>query len=178
MLAADETLIAPRLICAGDLVIAYMTHDSMKAVRVSDKGAFNCSMGTFKLADWIGKPFGSKVYSRQGAWLYLLRPSPELWTQVLMHRTQIIYVADIAQICSGLELSSGSVVCPSSLLGQGRLGAWCSGVECNTSPRSVALQGLCAAHSLHGACTVRRTMTVQNINSLSRFTVGRRTTTS
>jgi hypothetical protein len=106
----SQTLASPKCICAGDLVIAYMAHDNMKAVKVSDKGVFSSSMGTFRLADWIGKQFGSKVYSRQGAWVYLLRPSPELWTQVLMHRTQIIYVADIAQICAALQLRSGSVV--------------------------------------------------------------------
>lgn len=40
------------------------------------------------LQSWIGKPFGSKVTAGQGArgWVYLLRPTPELWTQVLRHR--------------------------------------------------------------------------------------------
>lgn len=37
---------------------------------------------------WVGKPFGSKVIADGGGkgWVYLLRPTPELWTQVLRHR--------------------------------------------------------------------------------------------
>ena len=34
--------------------------------------------------DWIGKPFGTKVRAKPPAsgWVYLLAPTPELWTQV------------------------------------------------------------------------------------------------
>jgi tRNA (adenine57-N1/adenine58-N1)-methyltransferase catalytic subunit len=61
--------------------------------------------------DWIGLPFGSKVSSKNGqAHLHLLAPTPELWTLVLRHRTQILYVADIAIICARLELRPGSIV--------------------------------------------------------------------
>ncbi|PNH01455.1 tRNA (adenine(58)-N(1))-methyltransferase catalytic subunit TRMT61A [Tetrabaena socialis] len=37
---------------------------------------------------WIGKPFGCKATASLGGrgWVYLLRPTPELWTQVLRHR--------------------------------------------------------------------------------------------
>ena len=62
--------------------------------------------------DWIGKPFGSRVEaSGRGAtgWVYLLAPTPELWTVVLRHRTQILYVADISMICTFLELKPGCV---------------------------------------------------------------------
>ena len=63
--------------------------------------------------DWIGKPFGSRVYSKgtgggQQGWIYLLAPTPELWTMVLRHRTQILYAADISIICMYLELRPGS----------------------------------------------------------------------
>jgi tRNA (adenine57-N1/adenine58-N1)-methyltransferase len=62
--------------------------------------------------DWIGKPFGSRVYSKtvgggQQGWVYLLLPNPELWTMVLRHRTQILYAADISMICMFLELRPG-----------------------------------------------------------------------
>lgn len=113
MLAASEsqaTLAQPRRIAVGDLVIVYMSHDNMKAVTVAAKGCFNSAVGTFRVAEWVGKPFGSKVFSPQGAWVHLLRPTPELWTQVLRHRTQIIYVADVSQICAGLDLRAGHVV--------------------------------------------------------------------
>ena len=102
--------------------------------------------GLFKHSDWIGKQFGSKVVSNNGrGFVYLLAPSPELWTlvskhhlprhiqqtkgnlgrvhiaerrciylspslQVLPHRTQILYVADISLVVSFLELTPGSTV--------------------------------------------------------------------
>ena len=49
--------------------------------------------------DWIGQPFGSKVHSRSGSkgWVHLLAPSSELWSLVLKHRTQILYIADISE---------------------------------------------------------------------------------
>lgn len=40
----------------------------------------------------------------------LLRPTPELWTLALPHRTQILYVADIALILQSLSIRPGSVV--------------------------------------------------------------------
>jgi tRNA (adenine57-N1/adenine58-N1)-methyltransferase catalytic subunit len=63
------------------------------------------------LQQWIGLPFGSKVASRQNAgYVHLLHPNPELWTLVLHHRTQILYLADIATVCCQLELKPGSIV--------------------------------------------------------------------
>ena len=61
--------------------------------------------------DWIGLPYGSRVQARGGGgWAYLLAPTPQLWTTVLRHRTQILYLADIAMICHALELRPGAVV--------------------------------------------------------------------
>ena len=60
--------------------------------------------------DWVGRHYGCKVTAKLGkttAWLLLLRPTPELWTQVLKHRTQILYVADISLVCMHLELRPG-----------------------------------------------------------------------
>lgn len=42
--------------------------------------------------------------------LHLLRPTPELWTRVLPHRTQILYMPDIAYILEMLDVREGSVV--------------------------------------------------------------------
>ena len=42
--------------------------------------------------------------------MWLLAPTAELWTNVLAHRTQILYVYDIALICSWMDLKPGKVV--------------------------------------------------------------------
>lgn len=63
------------------------------------------------MQDFIGRSFGSIVTGRPPGegYIYLLAPTPELWTQVLKHRTQILYAADIALICAFLELRPGSI---------------------------------------------------------------------
>ena len=66
---------------------------------------------TPRAQDWVGQPFGSRVTARDGqSWVYLLAPTPELWTAVLRHRTQILYLADISMVVAGLELRPGAVV--------------------------------------------------------------------
>ncbi|KAJ7608548.1 tRNA methyltransferase complex GCD14 subunit, partial [Roridomyces roridus] len=42
--------------------------------------------------------------------IHLLRPTPELWTMALPHRTQILYIADISFIISYLDIRRGSRV--------------------------------------------------------------------
>uniref|UniRef100_A0A3Q7GSQ9 tRNA (adenine(58)-N(1))-methyltransferase n=1 Tax=Solanum lycopersicum TaxID=4081 RepID=A0A3Q7GSQ9_SOLLC len=79
----------------GDLVIVYERHDTMKAVKHSE---------------WIGKTFGSKVLSNKGAFVYLLGPTPEVWTLVPSYRTQILYIADISFVVMYLEIVPGCVV--------------------------------------------------------------------
>ena len=43
-------------------------------------------------------------------WVYLLHPTPELWTFNLLHRTQILYTTDISMVILKLALKPGSVV--------------------------------------------------------------------
>lgn len=109
----DAVSTTSRCIKAGDLVIVYERFDSMKSVYVNPGESYGNRYGNFKLKDWVGKPFGSRVESSgrgQTGWVYLLAPTPELWTTVLRHRTQILYVADISLICTFLELKPGCIV--------------------------------------------------------------------
>ncbi|KAK9067305.1 hypothetical protein SSX86_014631 [Deinandra increscens subsp. villosa] len=99
-----------RKISDGDLVIVYEKHDNMKAVKVCEKSILENRFGVFKHSDWIGKPYGCKVTSHKGGFVYLLAPTPELWTLVLSHRTQILYIADISFVIMYLELVPGCVV--------------------------------------------------------------------
>ncbi|KAK6155205.1 hypothetical protein DH2020_009453 [Rehmannia glutinosa] len=112
MLPMDPTkkLSFNRRITNGDLVIVYERYDSMKPVRVSENGVLQNRFGVFKHSDWLGKPFGSKVFSSKGGFIYLLAPTPELWTLVLSHRTQILYIADISFVIMYLEIVPGCVV--------------------------------------------------------------------
>ena len=65
----------------------------------------------YRHADLIGVPYGSKIGSRNGkGFIHLLRPTPELWTLALPHRTQILYLADIAFVTSWLNIKPGSRV--------------------------------------------------------------------
>ncbi|KAM7509896.1 hypothetical protein LguiB_008771 [Lonicera macranthoides] len=94
----------------GDLVIVYEKHDTMKAVKVCEKSVLQNRFGVFKHLEWIGKPFGSKVFSNKGGFVYLLAPTPELWTLALNHRTQILYLADISFVVMYLEIVPGCLV--------------------------------------------------------------------
>ncbi|PPR94242.1 hypothetical protein GOBAR_AA26432 [Gossypium barbadense] len=46
----------------------------------------------------------------RGGFLYLLASTPELWTLVLSHRTQILYIADISFVIMYLEVVPGCLV--------------------------------------------------------------------
>ncbi|GLT33251.1 hypothetical protein SLA2020_078550 [Shorea laevis] len=112
MLVTDPTkkLSFNRCISDGDLVIVYERHDIMKAVKVCENSVLQNRFGVFKHSDWIGQPFGSKVFSNKGGFVYLLAPTPELWTLVLSHRTQILYIADISFVIMYLEIVPGCLV--------------------------------------------------------------------
>lgn len=112
--AAHKTLIAE-----GDTVILYLHANSMHAIDVHPEvlskknvlveNVFQTSFGALKVKSLIGARYGTKVELSRG-WAYVLQPTPELWTQTLPHRTQIIYTPDISMIVYQLEVKPGSVV--------------------------------------------------------------------
>ncbi|KAL1131678.1 hypothetical protein AAG570_011291 [Ranatra chinensis] len=107
------------LIEEGDTVILYLSANSMHALRVvrtilnknneSVENVFQTTYGALKVANLVGKSFGSKVELTRG-WAYVLHPTPELWTLTLPHRTQINYGTDISMIVFQLEIGPGSLV--------------------------------------------------------------------
>ncbi|KAJ3124055.1 tRNA (adenine-N(1)-)-methyltransferase catalytic subunit trm61 [Nowakowskiella sp. JEL0407] len=95
----------------GDLAIAYVSPESMNLFVLEKGKLFNNRIGTFSHDNFISKPWGSKIPSQgKKGYVYMLLPTPELWTLLLPHRTQILYLPDIAFISEFLELRPGSVV--------------------------------------------------------------------
>ncbi|KAI0269960.1 tRNA methyltransferase complex GCD14 subunit-domain-containing protein [Gloeopeniophorella convolvens] len=118
-----------RQVAAGDLVIVWLvspprssypgnflssctqTRDMVQSLVVTPGKEFNSRYGDYRHSDLLGIPYGSKVGSRTGkGFVHILRPTPELWTLALPHRTQILYLADIAFITSWLHIRPGSTV--------------------------------------------------------------------
>lgn len=100
-----------REIADGDLVIIWLTRDLVQPLVISAGKELNSRFGVYRHADLIGVPYGSKVGSRNGkGFIHVLRPTPELWTLALPHRTQILYLADIAFVTSWLDIKPGSRV--------------------------------------------------------------------
>ena len=67
--------------------------------------------GEFEHSDIIGRPWGRKVWSHnERAYSRPLPCTPELWTQLLPHRTQIMYTPDISMVLMQLNVRSGSIV--------------------------------------------------------------------
>jgi tRNA (adenine57-N1/adenine58-N1)-methyltransferase len=80
----------------------------MKPFVVEKGGNVHNRHGRFNHDDMVGKPFGKKIPSSSGqGFIYVLYPTPELWTLVLSHRTQILYQPDISFCTSMLELEPG-----------------------------------------------------------------------
>ncbi|KAI0074038.1 tRNA methyltransferase complex GCD14 subunit [Panus rudis PR-1116 ss-1] len=100
-----------REIAEGDLVIVWMTRDLVQPLVIEAGKELNTRYGVYRHRDLIGVPYGSKIGSRNGkGFIHVLRPTPELWTLALPHRTQILYLADIAFIISWLDIKPGSRV--------------------------------------------------------------------
>ncbi|GJJ68641.1 tRNA (adenine57-N1/adenine58-N1)-methyltransferase catalytic subunit [Entomortierella parvispora] len=92
----------------GDLVVMYLSKETMSIIRIKDGDYFNCKFGNYKHSDMIGLQYGTKLGSNTGrGFIYLLHPTPELWTLVLPHRTQILYIADISFVMNFLNLKPG-----------------------------------------------------------------------
>ncbi|SCV74578.1 BQ2448_7607 [Microbotryum intermedium] len=98
-------------IAVGDQVIVYCSRHEVNSITVTPGAQLHSRYGHFKHDDMVDIPFGSKFASANGrGFVYLLYPTPELWTLALPHRTQILYLPDIAFITSFLDIKAGSTV--------------------------------------------------------------------
>jgi len=100
-----------KIVEAGDTVVIYLGKQQLMSFAIDPERTHQTKFGCFPHKNFIGKEFGTKVYGKNNkGWVYLLHPSPELWTVTLPHRTQILYSTDISLITLELDLKPGSVV--------------------------------------------------------------------
>lgn len=123
-------------ISVGTLVVIFESFDSLNFCYAEKGKIFNNRNGHFHHDDFIGKPYGCKIRSRNNrgwGFVYLLKPTPELWSQSLNHRTQIIHFLDASMIVFYLNIRPNMVICES---GTG------SGALSHCIMRSIAPKGM------------------------------------
>ncbi|CAD6197032.1 unnamed protein product [Caenorhabditis auriculariae] len=96
----------------GDTAIVYVCFGVTHAIVVKRGMTLAMKYGALRHEFIIGKPWGSRISATAG-YVYLLRPSSELWSRSLPRRTQILYTHDCALILQLLEIKPGSVICES-----------------------------------------------------------------
>ncbi|CAL2028280.1 unnamed protein product [Caenorhabditis brenneri] len=96
----------------GDTVIVYVTYGQMVPTVVKRGQTLMMKYGALRHEFIIGKKWGQRLSATAG-YVYILRPSSDLWTRSLPRRTQILYTADCAQILSLLDAKPGSIICES-----------------------------------------------------------------
>jgi len=104
------SIIQPKdVVQEGDTVIIYINFNQTTVLHVERGKVLQTKYGALRHDYVIGKKFGSRISCTKG-YVYVLCPSPELWSQNLEHRTQILYTSDVALVTLNLDLKPGSVV--------------------------------------------------------------------
>ncbi|KAK9317936.1 tRNA methyltransferase complex GCD14 subunit-domain-containing protein [Lipomyces starkeyi] len=95
------------------LVLAWLTRDNTKPLRPEQGSALHTRFGSFQHSSMISSKYGTQLASSsstQAGFIYLLHPTPELWSLSLPHRTQIVYTPDASYIVQRLRIRPGSKV--------------------------------------------------------------------
>lgn len=93
----------------GDICVIYISENLKHILRIEPGTQCQTKYGSFLADDLIGHQWGVKFNCRKG-WVIPLRLTPDLWTQLLPHRTQILYQADISMILIQLDIKPGSII--------------------------------------------------------------------
>ncbi|KAK6199930.1 translational repressor of GCN4 [Scheffersomyces amazonensis] len=95
----------------GDLVLAFISRQTIKPLTVKKGEQLNTRYGHFQHDRMIGMKYGEQMGGARGyGFIYLLHPTPELWSISLPHRTQIVYTPDSSYIMQRLNVTSGTRV--------------------------------------------------------------------
>lgn len=100
----------------NDLVVIFESFDNLNFLYAKPGDIYSNRHGVFHHEDFIGKPFGCKIRSRNNrgyGFVFLLKPTPELWARSLNHRTQIVHELDASMVVFYLNLRPNMVVCES-----------------------------------------------------------------
>ena len=100
----------------NQIVVIFESFDNLKFCYAKSGEVFSNRNGHFHHDDFIGKPYGCKIRSRNNrgyGFVYLLKPTPELWARSLNHRTQIVHELDASMIVFYLNLRPNLTVCES-----------------------------------------------------------------
>ncbi|EEB07299.1 tRNA methyltransferase complex catalytic subunit Cpd1 [Schizosaccharomyces japonicus yFS275] len=95
----------------GDLAIVWLGKGKLTPIVLNSTETLHNQFGAYPHSELIGKRYGQQIASssKQG-FIYLLHPTPELWTLALPHRTQIVYTPDVSAIVQKLRIVEGSRV--------------------------------------------------------------------
>jgi tRNA (adenine57-N1/adenine58-N1)-methyltransferase len=142
----------------NDLVVVLESFDNLNFVYAQRGATFSNRNGVFSHDDILGQPWGCKVRSASHSgfgFLYLLKPTPELWARSLPHRTQIIHELDSSMIVFQLGLKPNMTVVES---GTG------SGALSHAALRTLAPRGHLHTFEFHEARANRAREEFQNHN--------------
>lgn len=100
---------ANQLVREGDICVIHISEHCRYKLKIEANTELQTKFGLLKASDLLGHPYGVRYDLKRG-WVLPLRLTPELWTQMLPHRTQILYESDISMILLQLDIKPGSVV--------------------------------------------------------------------
>lgn len=93
----------------GDTCVIHISEHMRYTLKIEPDVEIQTKFGIIKATDLLNHSYGVRYECKRG-WILPLRLTPELWTQLLPHRTQILYQADISMILLQLDIKPGSVV--------------------------------------------------------------------
>lgn len=93
----------------GDKCVIYISEHNRYMLKIEPDERLHTKFGVIHAMNLVGHPYGVQYDCKKG-WVLPLRLTPELWTQLLPHRTQVLYQNDVSMILLHLDIKPGSVV--------------------------------------------------------------------
>jgi tRNA (adenine57-N1/adenine58-N1)-methyltransferase len=91
----------------GDLVQLVGLRHKHFIIRLKTGGVFQTHRGVLKHDDMIGKPYGTQIFSHNGAPFFLIQPALGDVLRELKRNTQILYPKDIGYIMVNMGIGPG-----------------------------------------------------------------------